>query len=196
MHHSLSGTGSMKGKAGEEQGSEGTQPCWAQAQLWFQLFICWHCPELTRGTGAKFQSVKWKWAASALCRNTEWLDKTAEFSENYRVKVEKLKFGLEHQSQQQLYIMWLSDVMPWSTNKCIFTSRESQIFFRKCPKNLNVDVQTHNCFQQTYFPGELPSFLLQQISSTWLPSYAQSDLLDRLYFFPSSGECQFLSKIK
>lgn len=158
-----------KSRAQRESSSAGHRQPWAW--LWFHLVICWHCPELTRVMEVKFQSIKWRWEASVLFRNIDWLDKTAGFNWNYRGEVDKLKFGLEHQSQKQLYIMSLRDVMPWSTKKCIFTSHldSLRVFFRKCPKNLNLDVQTQNCFQQTYFPGELPSFLLQQISSTWLP---------------------------
>lgn len=135
-HHGLSGTGSIKGKAGKEQGSKGIQPCWAETATGMALISSFHLlalSELTRVVGAKFQSIKWTWVASVLHRNTDWLDKTAEFSWNCRGKGDKLKFGLEHWSQQQLYIMWLRDVMPWSTNKCIFTSHPENLtdFFLK-----------------------------------------------------------------
>lgn len=47
-HHGWSGTGRIKGKAGEEQGSEGAQPCWAQPATGMALIPSFNLLALSR----------------------------------------------------------------------------------------------------------------------------------------------------
>lgn len=54
--HGLSGTGSIKRKAGKEQGSKGIQPCWAETATGMALISSFHLLTLSRadkGGGSK-----------------------------------------------------------------------------------------------------------------------------------------------
>lgn len=70
------------------------------------------------------------------------------------------------------------------------------LFFWKSPKNLHLDVEAHNYFEQTYFPSEFP--FSSEVNFYCLTSHsAQNDLLEKLhYFLFPSGKCQFLNMIK